>query len=194
MKKSILITIFLLLKINYCLAASEKSFFSGGPVFGIGTVYKSDPELRKRSDAFFGIRGTAGNGFLQGEFEFVTTKDSEVFLNEDQKTEESTNRMKLGLKFNFNLISFLDFYTRTGMQFKKTSIKTTNNIRSTSDEPEETTEKNYATYGDPYLGAGLTLYVSKVASGSIDYTLVASDFPVEDKVEQQIAINIFTGI
>lgn len=183
--KNLIIPIFLL-PINIFAATSGAPLITIGPIYGFETVQAIEPKLHSQSRAYYGLRATVGNGFLQGEAEATQSKKSESFPDDDLKIDDTTNKAKLGLRFNFKMASFLDLFIRSGMQAKQS--ETTKTLNDTA------TTKKSAFYSDPYIGSGIRINLAKGISASGDYSIVFSDYPVSNTQEKQASFNISIGM
>ncbi|PIP94932.1 MAG: hypothetical protein COW00_14190 [Bdellovibrio sp. CG12_big_fil_rev_8_21_14_0_65_39_13] len=181
------------LLIILCLSLSSTLFGAGGkpaisiePLYGFETVQKFEPTAHTKNRAIYGIRAILGSGFLRGEAEVTQAKDTESFLDQDLKIEDTTNKAKAGLRFNFRMASLLTLYLRSGMQLKQSEITRT--------QAGVSTKRKTGFYSDPYAGGGLRVHFMTNFSLTADYTIIWSDYPVSNKKEYQTTLGFAARI
>lgn len=139
------------------------------PVVGYERVQKVLPTPHTNDRLTYGLRMTAGVPLLSLEVEATRGQDTEIFTNPDMTVKDTTDKVKVGARFTFDLGRLLAIGARGGVQAKRTKSEIT--LSGTT-----TTTTSPITY-KPYGGGTLRAMVSNNTSIDGSVTVIFNDFP-----------------
>lgn len=119
------------------------------PIVGYELQRRTDPDRIERS-LVYGARVIAGYRLLSAEAEYTRGNSDETYGSPETKIEETTEKVRAGLRSTYDLGSFLSATLRGGAEMGKRNTK-----RTTSGV---TTETKSPSKVDPYLGAGVGIH------------------------------------
>ncbi|NDD90929.1 hypothetical protein EBZ37_02425 [bacterium] len=153
------------------------------PVVGYERAYKPQPSPHSKLRFLYGIRATAGYSILSGELEATRASDSESYPAQLQTIEESSEKVKLGLRSGFERPN-ASFFFRAGGQAQRVSrTTTTSGVAAKSSDPISI---------DPYAGIGSELGGKSIRlTGSA--TVVFRDLQAWSKNELQTTVGLKIG-
>lgn len=148
--KQFMFPVFLVLSVFSVEAQTTmgNSKFTFEPLYGVETRMVRFPEpARYTTSATYGVRLLYGTTLLSAEGEYTTTKSRKDYPELNQKVEDTSNRVSLGIRTTLPTTQNIAIYFRAGGRLSEgeTVITTT----GTSD-----TNKNPLRI-DPYAGAGI---------------------------------------
>lgn len=156
-------------------AQSQEAKFTLEPLYGLETSYVAYPSPGK-----YVTRGTYGARLLYGynklsiESELTQTRSNEYYQSQDQKVEDTSNRLSLGIRSTIPLHKFVGVYVRTGARASQGEAEiTTAGVKETKDSP---------LLVNPYGGAGLQVAISNIMAVNIGVTMIRN---AENKFDQQ---------
>lgn len=155
------------------------------PLLGFESVYRATPTPHTATHMMYGARLVGGVPLLSGEIEYTNGSDTENFAVAPEKVKYTDEKVKAGLRSQFNMGSFFNITTRFGGQAKKSTEE------STSAGVTTKTEKPIKY--DPYLGAALGLHLGKFTL-SVGTTVIVNDVNDMQKNDVQNAITFGLGI
>lgn len=150
------------------------------PIYGIETALVRYPEPpRYVTRATYGLRLLYGTTPLSAEAEGTRSQSRNDYPALNQKVEDTSDRLSLGLRSTLPLASFLGFYLRAGGRASQgeTTI-TTNGVAD---------EKKNPLRVDPYAGAGFQLAFSSVLAANAGVTLIRN---AEGKYDSQYTLGL----
>ena len=118
------------------------------PVVGFERAYSPLPSPRTKVRLLYGLRATAGYSILSGELEATRASDSETFPSQGLTVDETSDKVKLGLRSGIYR-SFGAAFFRAGGQAQRVSrTQTAGGVPTQSQDPISI---------DPYAGIGAEL-------------------------------------
>jgi hypothetical protein len=118
------------------------------PVVGYEKAFKAIPSPHTNLRFLYGIRAIAGYSILSAELEATRASDSEAYPAESKTIEESSEKVKLGVRSSIDR-SFGSAFLRVGGQAQRlTRTQTLSSISSRVQDPLSM---------DPYAGIGAEL-------------------------------------
>lgn len=162
------------------LTAFANPKFNLEPLYGVETSLVRFPEpARYVTRAMYGARAVYGVTGLSGELEYSQAHSRNDYPSKDQKVEDSSQRLALGLRSTIPMGKFLGLQFRAGGRAAqgKTEI-TTSGVKETKDNPLRI---------DPYAGAGLQIAVSSNFALNAGATLVRNE---ENKFDTQFTLGL----
>ena len=161
-------------------AASTKGNLTVSPVFGLETVYKLSPEVKKKTRSVVGVNVLYGPKLFSLEVEGTRSEDSETLYDQDLTETEESYAAKLGFRSTLGL-GFLSWYLRAGCQGRKSFYETT--------QSDVTTESESALYLSPYAGTGFSLNLMQNIFASGGITVIFSGRPKGSDREYQSTLS-----
>lgn len=187
--KKILLTIFVILAAQTLWAQSsrqQKFKVDVEPVFGVETVYRSYPESHTATQMNYGMRVTLGVPLLSLEAEYLQSKDTKDRDTAPERIEFKEEKMKLGLRSQYNISSHLTATIRAGAQVRKREREESNGgVITTLKEPDKTS---------PYAGAQIGFRMGANLSLHLGSTVVFNDLKDFSKNDIQNTISFRVGI
>ncbi len=156
-------------------AQSKEAKFTLEPLYGLETSYVAYPSPGKYvTRGTYGARLLYGVNLLSVESELTQTKSNEFYQSKDQRVDDTSNRLSLGIRSTIPLHKFVGIYVRTGARASQGETEiTTAGIKETKDSP---------LLVNPYGGAGLQVAVSNIFAINVGVTLIRN---AENKFDQQ---------
>src|SRR5690606_20393379 len=103
-----------------------------------------------------GARVVAGYRLLSGEIEYTRGQSDANYPLTDLRIEETTERVRAGIRSTYDLGSILSFTGRGGAEIgRRNTESTTAGVTTKSESP---------TRVDPYVGAGIGIHLGKTLS------------------------------
>lgn len=137
--------------------------YSVEPIVGY-ELQKKDNPFRTRSELVYGARVVAGYKILSAEGEYTIGNSDEIIAGTNERIEEKTEKIRLGLRSSYSLGSMLDWTLRGGAEAQKIHTKSTiSGVVTESDSPS----KVYPYIGTDLginLGSQLSLHAGVVAT------------------------------
>jgi hypothetical protein len=144
------------------------------PIVGYERVQKFIPTSHSRDRLVYGARVTVGVPFLSAEGEYTRATDSETFASTLTTITETDDRVRLGARLNWNMLSLVTFFIRGGVQARQSRHDTTvASVTTTSTDPIQY---------NPYLGGGLRAHLGSQFALTADVTTVFRNFPNFDRL------------
>lgn len=165
-------------------AADNKGNLSIMPIIGLERVQKFQPTPHMKTRGIFGARVLYGLPISTLEAEYTHAQDTSTDAATSTSYKDVEDKLRLGLRGNFDLGSFLNAHLRGGAQGRKNEqTKVVNNT---------TTTKSTSSKVQPYIGTGLELKVMQVLSVSADVlmTYTPSDDPNLKDYELQPSLGL----
>ena len=172
----LLITIFLFQDAE----AQSKSKFTFEPLYGVETRLVRYPEpSRYVTSATYGARVLYGITLLSGEAEYTVSKSRKDYSGNDQKVEDSVERLSLGLRSTLPMGQNVGFYFRAGGRASQGDTKiTTAGVSETKDNPLRI---------DPYAGTGLQIAFGSALALNAGVTMIRN---FEGKYDAQYTLGL----
>jgi hypothetical protein len=147
MKQIIYIACALLFSLAAFAADSRLTF---EPLFGTETVLVRYPEpARYVTRAMYGARVLYGVTLLSGELEYTEAFSNKSYPGSDQKVEDRSQRLSVGLRTTIPMSQYIGIFFRAGGRATQGESKVTiADVSETHKDP---------LHVDPYAGAGLQL-------------------------------------
>lgn len=190
MKKLILLTLYLVSTNVFAQSRNFKSF--GGtvtisPIVGIERVQKFYPTPRMETRTIYGANLVYQLDIIGFEGEYTTANDTyqENATNKTYKDEDQ--KLKLGVRGSFRAGQFVNWYLRSGAQYRKTTTTITDNGSAA-------VTKDNTSKVQPYLGSGIEFRLLSMISLSADVTAVYT--PTKDpnlsdyEIQPTVAFNL----
>lgn len=179
--KTIKQTIYLACALFLCFgafAADSKLTFE--PLYGMETVLVRYPEpARYVTRALYGARVLYGITLLSGELEYTQAFSNKTYPGSDQKVEDSSQRLSLGLRTTIPMSQYIGIYFRAGARATQGESKVTiADVSETHKDP---------LHVDPYAGAGLQLAFSNNFALNAGATLIQN---AEGKYDSQYTLGL----
>jgi hypothetical protein len=173
------IFLFLLTLMPHTLKASEARL-TFEPLYGIETALVRYPEPpRYVTRAIYGLRLVYGTTPLSAEAEGTRSQSRNDYPSLNQKVEDTSDRLSLGLRSTIPIASFLGFYLRAGGRASQgETTVTTNGVSEDHKNPLRV---------DPYAGAGLQLAFSSFLAANAGVTLIRNE---EGKYDSQYTLGL----
>lgn len=161
-------------------ATAADNRFTFEPLYGVETALVRYPEpARYVNRATYGARVLYGLTILSGEAEYTEAVSSRSYPGLDQKVEDRSQRLALGLRSTLPLGQFLGIYFRAGGRATQGESKvTTAGVSETIKDP---------LHIDPYAGAGLQLVFHSNFALNAGVTLIRNG---EDKYDSQYTLGL----
>lgn len=145
------------------LSAFAESAFSirFEPLYGVEHTLNRYPEpARYSTRTFFGARVLAGYTLLSLELEGNQSNGRRDYPSQNEKVEDQTQRLLIGLRTTIPTTNWLAIYARAGGRGskEKTTITDTATLEKTVKEPP--------VQWDPYAGTGIQLALSNIIAAS----------------------------
>jgi len=149
------------------------------PIVGYERVQKQVPDSHYGLRLLYGARFTAGYRILSAEGELTRGDDEELFPSIGMTTRDLTDKARLGLRTQAQVVGPLEIVGRGGAQASRNHHEETvvGGTTSVSEEPISVS---------PYVGAGLRLSVSPRISGSAELVVVIPDYRDLSRNEYQL--------
>jgi hypothetical protein len=146
------------------------------PVFGFEWAPKTVPDEHLHGRLTYGARVIAGMSYLSLEAEYTHASDQEDFAS-GLSTQDTTDRVRLGLRSGYNLGSLLEVHARAGGEAEKNKHdETSGGITTTTYTPVD---------WNPYIGAGFRVAVSSRTYATADVVVTVHDVHDMQKNEYQ---------
>lgn len=160
------------------IAADARLTFE--PLYGIETALVRFPEPpRYVTRATYGLRLVYGTTPLSAEAEATRSQSRNDYPDLNQKVEDTSDRLSLGLRSTIPLASFLGFYLRAGGRASQgETTVTTNGVSEDIKNPLRV---------DPYAGAGFQLAFSSILAANAGVTLIRN---AEGKYDSQYTLGL----
>jgi hypothetical protein len=176
--KQLILLVISLILYQYADAAEAK--LSIEPLYGIETALVRFPEpARYVTRATYGARFIFGVTALAAEAEVTEAQSRKDYPSIDQKVEDKSQRLSLGLRSTLALGRFMGFYVRAGARAAQGATKvTTAGVSETHDNPLKV---------DPYAGTGLQLAIASNLALNAGVTMIRNG---EDKYDSQYTLGL----
>ncbi len=160
--------------------AAQEARLTFEPLYGVETALVRYPEPpRYVTRATYGLRLLYGTTPLSGEAEVTRSQSREDYPALNQKVEDTSDRLSLGLRSTIPVASFLGFYLRAGGRASQgETTVTTNGVSEEKENPLRI---------DPYAGAGLQLAFSSILAANAGVTLIRN---AEGKYDSQYTLGL----
>ncbi|MBA2405984.1 MAG: porin family protein [Bdellovibrionales bacterium] len=160
--------------------AASESRLTFEPLFGIETALVRFPEpSRYVTRTTYGARVLYGTTPLSGELEVTEAQSRKDYPDLDQKVEDKSQRLSLGVRSTLPLGTYLGIYGRLGARASQGETKvTTAGVSETHDNPLQF---------DPYAGAGLQFAFSNNFALNAGVTLIRND---DDHYDSQYTLGL----
>lgn len=160
--------------------ATSSSKFTFEPIYGVETALVRYPEPpRYVTRATYGARFVYGTNFLSGEAELTQAKSRKDYPSADQKVEDTSDRLGLGLRSTLPMGQYIGFYLRAGGRASQgKTVITTAGVEETKDNPLRI---------DPYAGAGLQVAFSSNFAFNAGATMIRNG---ENKYDAQYTLGL----
>lgn len=168
--------LFLLIFVPFIsFAQSQEAKLTLEPLYGLETSYVAYPSPGKYvTRGTYGARAVYGYNKLSIESELTQTRSNEFYQSQDQKVNDTSNRLSLGIRSTLPLHKFVGVYVRTGARASQGETEiTTAGVKETKDSPLVV---------NPYGGAGLQVAVSSYLALNVGVTFIRN---AENKFDQQ---------
>lgn len=174
----------LLLVLSTQAFSAEKGGLSVMPIIGLERVQKFQPTPRMKTRGIFGVRLLYGLPISTLEAEYTHAQDTSSDVVTSTSYKDVEDKLRLGLRGNFGLGSFLNAHLRGGAQGRKNE--------QTKIVSNTTTTKSTSSKVQPYIGTGLELKLMQVLSVSADVlmTYTPSDDPNLKDYELQPSLGL----
>lgn len=156
------------------------------PIIGLERVQKFVPSPHMKTRAIYGVQATYKLPIATLETEYTHAQDTSTDAATSTSYKDVEDKIRVGLRGNFNLSTFLSTYLRGGAQGRKNEqTKTVSNT---------TTTKSTSSKVQPYVGTGLEIKILQVLSISAD--LLATYTPTDDpnlkdyELQPSVGLNI----
>lgn len=160
--------------------AAGDSKFTFEPLYGVETALVRYPEpARYVTRATYGLRLVYGTTLLSGEVEGTQAKSRKDYPSINQKVEDSSDRVALGLRSTIALGKWVGLFLRAGGRASQgETVVTTAGVDETHKNPLRI---------DPYAGAGLQVAVSNNFALNAGVTMVRNS---ENKYDAQYTLGV----
>lgn len=161
---------FKLVAIMAALSASSVSFAKSAsnlsitPIVGLERVQKLLPTPSMKTRAILGVTAIYKLPITALEAEYTHGQDTSTEAATNTSYKDEADKLKLGLRGQFDIGTILSSYLRGGAQVKKS--KTTRSVSGTSSTTTSTTKVN------PYAGTGVAIHLAQFFSLNADITAV----------------------
>lgn len=154
--------------------------FTFEPIYGMETNFVRYPEPGKNvTRAIYGARLLYGVTLFSGEAEFTEARSREDYSSSNQKVEDVSQRLALGLRSTLTMGRYVGFFIRAGGRASQGETKIeTAGVSETKDNPLRV---------DPYAGAGFQLAVSNFLALNAGATLIRN---AENKYDTQYTLGL----
>ena len=147
------------------------------PIVGFDHITRTDPEPYGKWRVVYGAGVTAGYRIMSAEGEVTHASDSETFPLQGIADNFQEDRIKIGLRSEYDLTTLLASYVRLGGQGSRSKRdRTLSGSTSTQWDPWILR---------PYVGTGLKVKVGSNLNLSAGATVVFRNFPKMDQNEVQ---------
>lgn len=177
MKQIICIACALLFSLATFAADSKVTF---EPLYGMETVLVRYPDPpRYVTRATYGARVLYGVTLLSGELEYTEAFSNKSYPGSDQKVEDRSQRLSVGLRTTIPMSQYLGIYFRAGGRATQGESKVTiADVTETHKDP---------LHVDPYAGAGLQLAFHSNLAVNAGATLIQN---AEGKYDSQYTLGL----
>jgi hypothetical protein len=157
--------IFIITLTLYQTALAQDPRLTFEPLYGMETTLVQHPQpARYVTRATYGARVVYGVTFFSGEAEYTTAKSRNDYPANDQKVEDSVERLSLGLRSTVPMGQYFGIYFRAGGRATQGESKiTTAGVSETKETPLRI---------DPYAGTGIQLAFSSNFALNAGATLI----------------------
>lgn len=161
-------------------AYGEESKFTFEPIYGVETSLVRYPDPGKYvTRATYGARVLYGVTLFSGEAEYTEARSREDYSGSDQKVEDTSQRLSMGLRSTFPMSQYFDFFLRAGGRATQGETKVeTAGVSNVVDNPLRI---------DPYAGAGLQLSLGQLMAINTGATLIRN---AENKYDVQYTLGL----
>lgn len=175
--KKIILSFGLLFSLSLFASEAKLTF---EPLYGVETALVRYPEPpRYVTRATYGLRLVYGTTPLSFEAEGTRSQSRRDYASLNQKVEDTSDRLSLGLRSTIPVASFLGFYLRAGGRASQgETTVTTNGVAD---------EKKNPLRVDPYAGTGLQLAFSSILAANAGVTLIRN---AEGKYDSQYTLGL----
>lgn len=161
---------FLFVSKNLFAAADIRGRLSVTPIIGVERVQKFYPTTHMKTRTIFGARAIYKFPISALEVEYTHGQDSESQASSNTTYKDSEDKLRVGLRGNLSLGSFVSTYLRGGAQLRKNEHTTTVNNTSTTTQNSSKVQ--------PYIGSGIDFKVLTYFSLTAD--ILATYTPTKD--------------
>lgn len=151
-------------------SAEVRNRLSITPIVGLERVQKFQPTPHMKTRGIFGARAIYKLPIAALEAEFTHAQDTSSDAATSTSYKDVEDKLRLGLRGNFNVASFITSHLRGGAQGRKN--EQTRTVNGT------TTTKDTVTKVQPYVGTGIEIGVLQYISVSAD--VLATYTPTDD--------------
>jgi hypothetical protein len=134
------------------------------PIIGVERVQKIVPTPTMKTRLIYGAQVLYKLPITTAEMEFTHAQDTSTDLTSGTGYKDVEDKVKLGLRGNFEIASFLSAYLRGGAQARQNK-----NTQTTLAKVVTSSTKSKV---NPYVGTGLAIHVMQYFSLSADLTAV----------------------
>jgi hypothetical protein len=152
------------------------------PIVGYERIQKFVPTAHSKDRLIYGARARAGHPLLSAEAEYTRGTDSESFPTQNLSTEDTDDKLKLGIRSSVGLARFFAIQLRAGGQAKR-------NTHSETVDGVTTTTVGNIVYS-PYAGLGLSAQLARNLELSGSLTAVFNSFPDMSKNDYQTTLGL----
>ncbi len=164
------VILFLLIFSAQVFAADTRERLSIIPIVGLERVQKFQPTPHMKTRGIFGVRALYRLPISTLEAEYTHAQDTSSDPVNSTSYKDVEDKLRLGLRGDFALGTFLNSHLRGGAQGRKNEqTRVVNNT---------TTTKNTSSKVQPYVGTGLELKIMQYFSISAD--ILATYTPTDD--------------
>jgi hypothetical protein len=176
-KQFIILVISLIL---YQSAFAQDAKFTFEPIYGMETTLVQYPQpARYVTRATYGARALYGITFFSGEAEYTTAKSRNDYPANDQKVEDTVERLSLGIRSTVPMGQYLGVFFRAGGRASQGESKiTTAGVSETKENPLRI---------EPYAGTGLQLAFSSNFALNAGATLIRN---ADGKYDSQYTLGL----
>jgi hypothetical protein len=176
--KSFFLFIVLGIFVNSTFAESSLRF---EPVYGVEHTELREPKpSRTVTQATLGGRILYGTPLLSSEFELTRSQGKRTYDEGDITSKDEITRLQIGLRSQYQLLTFLGWYLRGGLSAKKQKSEITQNGVTSTEEPS-------IQFG-PYAGSGLQFYLGSFFSLNGGAILIYQPQAEEKKYDVQYTL------
>lgn len=118
------------------------------PIVGYERAYKVVPDPHTSARLMYGVRATAGYSILSAELEGTRASDSEAYPATARLVEETSDKIKLGLRSSIDRSLGSAFFRAGGQAQRLTRVDTVSSVSTRSQDPLSI---------NPYAGVGAEL-------------------------------------
>lgn len=134
------------------------------PIIGLENVQRLEPTATMKTRAIIGARAVYKLPIASAEGELTHAQDSSTSSNTTYKDE--SDKLKVGLRGNFSIASFLSSHLSSGAQFRLTTL--TKTVGTVAPVTTVTTTRKI----NPYLGTGIAIHFFEVFSLTADLAVI----------------------